>query len=361
MHDADLRLELRQAAPIALDVRMHCRGGELMALLGPSGSGKSTVLRMIAGLSSPAAGSIACNGARWYDAERRIDMPPQQRGVGYVPQSYGLFPHLSALDNVRAGLGPRRNEAIARDWLDRVGLTAFARRRPHELSGGQQQRVALARALARDPAVLLLDEPFAALDGETREALYIELAVLKRELRAPILLVTHDLGEAMLLGDRLSLIDDGRTLQEASPTDVVRHPAGISAARILGIRNIFPGMILRHDVPASVTYVAAGPHELEFPLREDRAAGTAIHWIVTGGAVRLPPKNRAESPDRRNRVSYYVERLVRLGDEARISGRVDGLADPLQCIAPIDLVLALGLQVESRVDVLLRTSGLHIL
>jgi molybdate transport system ATP-binding protein len=160
-----LAVSLRQSAPIPLAARFDCEGGELLALVGPSGSGKTTILRCIAGLNHPGAGAVSCAGEVWLDTAKRISLAPQRRSVGIVFQHYALFPHMSALKNVEAAMahvGAGERAARARDLLQLVHLSGLEGRRPRELSGGQQQRVALARALARDPAVLLLDEPFSA-------------------------------------------------------------------------------------------------------------------------------------------------------------------------------------------------------
>ena len=224
---AGLEVWLKQDAPIALDVRLSCAPGELLALVGPSGSGKTTILRAIAGLTRPAQGRVACGGEVWLDTAKGVFVPPHLRRAGLVFQSYALFPHMDALANVAAALGhlpaaDRRERAAA--LLASVHLQGLEERRPSELSGGQQQRVALARALAREPAVLLLDEPFSAVDRRTRRALHDEIAALRRILKIPIVLVTHDLGEVAALADRVSVLDAGETLQSGKPDDVLGAP-----------------------------------------------------------------------------------------------------------------------------------------
>ncbi len=215
-----LQVTLKQDGPIPLDVELSCQPGELLALIGPSGSGKTTTLRCIAGLYRPAAGSIVAGGETWLDTAAGIDMTPQARRVGLVFQDYALFPHLCARDNVRLALlhlaEPARTER-AESLLARVHLNGLEARRPDQLSGGERQRVALARALARDPKVLLLDEPFSAVDRMTREPLKEELAALHRSLDIPIVLVTHDLEEAQALADRICILHAGTTLQIGTP------------------------------------------------------------------------------------------------------------------------------------------------
>lgn len=229
MFDAGgLRIQLNQEGPIPLDVDLTCRTGELVALVGPSGGGKSTILRSVAGLYRPVAGRVVCQGVVWHDTAKGVWLQPHLRRVGMVFQSYALFPHMTALGNVEAGLlhlplNARRERARA--LLRQVHLEGVDERKPSALSGGQQQRVAVARALARDPDVLLLDEPFSAVDRRTRRRLHGELSELRAAISIPIILVTHDLHEASNLADRLYVLDRGMILQSGTPIDVLAAPA----------------------------------------------------------------------------------------------------------------------------------------
>jgi len=238
--DLRLRVRLHQTGPIPLAVEFSCGPGELLALVGPSGSGKTTTLRCIAGLHRPARGLVACGGAIWLDTEHGVNLPPHRRRVGLVFQNYALFPHMSALGNVIAALGHRpaqEREERARALLALVHLKGFEQRRPAALSGGQQQRVAVARALAREPAVLLLDEPFSAVDRPTRRRLHAELAELRAAVRVPIVLVTHDIDEAARLADRICVIDHGETLQTGRPAELLAAPANARVAAALDLGN----------------------------------------------------------------------------------------------------------------------------
>ena len=222
-----LEVWLKQDAPIPLDIRVSCAPGESLALVGPSGGGKTTILRAIAGLTRPREGLVRCGDEVWLDTSAGVFAPPYRRRAGLVFQSYALFPHMNALANVAAALGhlPRaiRRERAA-ELLASVHLQGLEQRRPSALSGGQQQRVALARALAREPAVLLLDEPFSAVDRRTRRALHDEIAALRQGLNIPIVLVTHDLGEVAALADSVCVIDAGRSLQSGTPEQVLAAP-----------------------------------------------------------------------------------------------------------------------------------------
>jgi molybdate transport system ATP-binding protein len=233
-----LTVSLHQAGPIPLAVELTCAPGDLVALVGPSGAGKTTILRSIAGLYRPQSGRIAVDGETWLASDNRVAVPPYQRRVGMVFQNYALFPHLTALRNVMTALDhmpkPARRRR-AEELLDLLHLPGLGDRKPAQLSSGQQQRVAVARALARDPAVLLLDEPFSAVDRVTRRKLYKEITEVRRYLEIPIILVTHDIDEAMLLADRMYVLNEGRILQSGTPAQVTKQPASDEVIRVLGL------------------------------------------------------------------------------------------------------------------------------
>lgn len=235
-----LSVSLHQQGPIPLDATFSVAPGEILALVGPSGSGKSTTLRSIAGLYAPAGGRIVCNGSVWLDRDAGIDVPARARRVGMVFQSFALFPHLTAAENVIEALGDLPAKARtdrARALLARVHLERLEDRRPAELSGGEQQRVAVARALARRPEVLLLDEPFSAVDRLTRRRLRNELAELRRELPMPVILVTHDLGDVKRLADRICVLSHGRILQSGPVEQVMARPASTEIAELLDLAD----------------------------------------------------------------------------------------------------------------------------
>ena len=243
-----LTLEVRKTLPgFTLDVSWAA-GDEVVTLFGPSGAGKTLTLQCLAGLMRPDSGRIVVNGTVFFDGERGVDVPTQERRLGYVFQGYALFPHLSVRDNVAYGL--RRLSASTRrrrtqEVLERLGLADLASRRPRELSGGQQQRVALGRALAPDPALLLLDEPLSALDLPLRQALRDDLRAVLAEWRTAAVLVTHDFTEAYRLGDRIVVYEDGRVIQAAPRAELLWQPASENVARIVGIRNVLHGTVLK--------------------------------------------------------------------------------------------------------------------
>ena len=222
-----LSIRLAQAGPIPLDLSLACGPSQVLGLVGPSGAGKTTLLRAIAGLYRVRDGTMVCGGETWFDSGRSVDLPAHRRRVGLVFQEHALFPHLSALGNVALALGHRpraERPGLARDLLSRVHLEGLENRKPAELSGGQRQRVAIARALARDPAVLLLDEPFSAVDRRTRSALHAEIAALRGALSIPMLLVSHDIDEVVKLSDRIAVLDHGRIVAEGPPEAVLADP-----------------------------------------------------------------------------------------------------------------------------------------
>jgi ABC-type sulfate/molybdate transport systems ATPase subunit len=246
---------------------------ETVAVLGRSGSGKSSLLRTVAGLERPQRGRIALDGELWLDTARGVRVLAERRRVGYVPQDYGLFPHLTAAANVRFAAG--RNRA---DLLERFGVSHLAGVRPPQLSGGERQRVALARALAREPKVLLLDEPFAALDAITRAAVRDELVGALRELGLPTLLVTHAFEDAVAVGGRIAVLDEGRLVQLAGPSELLREPASVTVAALTGA-NVVHGTASRQGQGAVVALDGGG--ELRAGVAGEGRVAVAIHpWEI---------------------------------------------------------------------------------
>jgi len=233
---ATLVLEEIAVSLRSFELRLSLEVGSTVALVGPSGAGKSTVLRAIAGLVRPSEGRITIGDALWFDAARKIDLPPEERRVGLVFQDYALFPHLTVRQNVEYA---RRNAAD--EYLDRLGIRHLERAKPGDLSGGERQRVALARALARDPDILLLDEPLSALDPHTKAGVRSELQELLGSLRLPTLLVTHDFEDAAALADRIGVLVDGVLRQAGTATELVAEPGDPFVASFTGA-NLLRGV-----------------------------------------------------------------------------------------------------------------------
>jgi molybdenum ABC transporter ATP-binding protein len=306
-------------------------GAESVALVGPSGAGKTTVLRAIAGLARPSAGAISVNGATWFDAERGIDVPPEQRRVGLVFQDYALFPHLSVRKNVEFGGGV--TSALA--MLDRFGISRLANEKPRDLSGGERQRVALARALARDPAVLLLDEPLAALDVQTRTHTRGELREILGDVGLPTVLVTHDYADAAALAERVAVMVDGRIVQAGTATELVAEPVSPFVADFVG-GNVLTGRARR--LPGDLTEV-----QLDDGIRlisTDRAVGD-VAVVVYPWEIAIGLTGSADSA--RNHVHGEVASVVPIGNRVRV--RVGPLAAEVTAASAARLDLRPGRRV----------------
>ncbi len=360
-----LRLRLRQRAPIPLDAELACAPGELLALVGPSGSGKSTLLRCIAGLNRSEEGVVACDGETWLDTAAGVDLPPQRRSVGLVFQHYALFPHLSARGNVEAALGhlpAGERAARARELLERVHLEGLEERRPAELSGGQQQRVALARALARDPKVLLLDEPFSAVDQVTRRKLHWELAQLRQAVKVPIVLVTHDLDEAAALADAMCILHRGETLQAGPPFELMARPRDALVARLVDLRNVFEGEVTGHDAERGLTRLRWLGHSLEARYQPGFAAGGKACWAIPPANVILHRRDKPSHGERENPVAGMIAELVVLGETANVTMLVEGRADcRLAFSVPAHVARRNALDRGGEVRVSLLAEGIHLM
>jgi sulfate/thiosulfate transport system ATP-binding protein len=296
------------------DVSFTAPGGAITALLGPSGSGKSTVLRMIAGLEAPNEGRI------WLGDVELTPKSVQERRVGFVFQHYALFRHMTVRQNVEFGLAVRKqskSERTARvdELLELVHLTHFAKRYPDQLSGGQRQRVALARALAPRPEVLLLDEPFGALDAKVRQDLRQWLDELHRELGVTSLLVTHDQEEALELANQVVVMHEGAVEQVGSPGEIYDDPKTPFVAGFVGSANVLHGVVEGGHVHLGALRVPGAEHLTE---------GAAATAYVRPHDVRISPKgSNGHDPDGTARTLGRVERISSLGWLARLTIRLD--------------------------------------
>ena len=279
-------------------------GRETVALVGPSGAGKSSVLRAIAGLLRPERGRVAAGGDIWLDTDTGVDLPPERRSVGLVFQEYALFPHLDVRRNVALGGAARADEL-----LERLRISHLARARPGDLSGGERQRVALARALARDPAVLLLDEPLSALDTHTRAVVRAELADVLAELELPTILVTHDFEDAAALADRIGVIVDGRILQLAPAAELVAAPADAFVASFTGA-NLLHGTARPGADGLTEVVLDDGTSAFSADAGEGRVALAVYPWEVS--LARGEPADSAV-----NHVRGEIRSLVTLGNRVR--------------------------------------------
>ncbi|MEU9589145.1 ABC transporter ATP-binding protein [Streptomyces sp. NPDC048219] len=320
-----------------LDVSLTAAPGEVVALLGPNGAGKTTALRALAGLLPPTGGHLRLDGVA-------LDRtPPESRPVGVVFQDYLLFPHLTALDNV--AFGPRcrgaakaEARALAAAWLDRMGLAGHAGAKPRRLSGGQAQRVALARALATNPRLLLLDEPLAALDARTRLEVRAQLRRHLTDFEAVAVLVTHDPLDAMVLADRLVVVEHGTIVQEGTPADIARRPRTDYIAQLVGL-NLYRGRAEGHTVLLDAGPAIATTEDLSGP----------VFVAFPPGAVTLYGE-RPSGSSARNLWRCEVAGLETHGDQIRVdlTGQL-ALAADLTTVAAAELGLHPGAPVWATV------------
>jgi len=364
MGDKVIEVYLSQDHPIPLDVNFSCGTGEILAILGPSGSGKTTILRSIAGLYTPQAGKISANGDCWFDSKTGNNTPVQKRQVGIVFQQYALFPHLSALQNICVPLSHlHKADQInrAEELLDRVNMQGLDHRYPHQLSGGQQQRVALARALARDPMVLLLDEPFSAVDQQTRHKLVRELVQLRTKVKIPIIHVTHDLTEARRIADRICIIHRGKILQIDAPQKIMAQPVNQHVARLVGQYNVFKASVERHEPENQKTYIHWLDHSLESPYRPELQIGEQVDWVIPAENLILHRRNRPSKGDRENPVAGEITEFIPLGENTSVTMTLKGSDETLSMSVPTHVARRNGLEIGVDIRVSLLSEGIHIM
>ena len=309
--------------------------GRTLVLFGPSGSGKTTALRGMAGLLRPLAGRVEIGGQAVYDSAARLWIPAHRRRVGYLTQQYHLFPHLNLARNVAYGMEPgRRKEAKRRidELLDTFQLRGLEERYPWELSGGQQQRAALARAIAARPRLLLLDEPFSALDAGLRRALRQELRATLERNPIPVVLVTHDREEALSLGDDVQVMENGRTIARGAPVEALGQPGQAAVARLVGVENLF-SMRVESRLPRDGTMRLCGEGEyasftLEAPLDGGPPAPGADDRVAVGirASDIILSLEEPAGTSARNRIPGIV---------ARVEPRPPGYTVELDCGVPL--------------------------
>lgn len=314
---------------------------ETTALVGPSGAGKSTVLNAIAGLVKPAAGRISCDDETWFDAERGISLLPERRRVGLVFQDYALFPHLTVRKNIEYA---RRRPAD--EYLERFRITHLEHSRPGSLSGGERQRVALARALARDPEILLLDEPLAALDAHTKVDVRAELQQLLAGLEIPTLLVTHDFEDAAALAGQVGVIVEGRLRQTGTPADLVAQPADPFVASFTGA-NLLHGERRVTGVGTTGVRLADGT-VVSTADDGDGAIVLAVYpWDVTISTTH--PNDSAM-----NVIGGAISAITELGNRARVT------VGPLTAEITVDSLRRLGLEPGQHAYASFKATGTRI-
>jgi molybdate transport system ATP-binding protein len=308
--EASVETRLRE---IEIGLELEARAGTPVAVAGPSGAGKTSVLRVIAGLLQPDSGRVSVDGEPWLDTAQGVNLPPERRGCGFMFQSYALFPHLAAWENVAYGLGRRRpNRSRSVELLDRFGIARLANAKPHELSGGERQRVALARALARRPRALLLDEPLSALDTRTRTAAARELSGAVADAAVPTLIVTHDFAEAALLADEVAVLDRGRIVQRGTPAGLADSPASAFVADFTG------AVVLTGEAGPGAGGLTAVRLDGGGEIRStDRGAGP-VAASVYPWEIAIEPAGAGAGGSALNRLDAEVLTVTVIGNRARV-------------------------------------------
>ena len=300
------------------DVSLDVRKGEIFALLGGSGSGKSTLLRCLGGFETPTAGTIDLDG------QRINALPPYQRPINMMFQSYALFPHMSVEKNIAFGLkqegmpAPDIEKRVA-EMLKLVKLEQFAKRKPHQLSGGQRQRVALARSVAKRPKVLLLDEPLGALDKKLREETQFELMDMQQTLGLTFVVVTHDQEEAMTMADRIAILEKGEVMQVATPAEVYEAPSSRFVAHFVGNVNMFEGKVAERAGNTTRITGATGAH-IVVENSADAVAGSNIVFAIRPEKIKVSSKKPADGA---NVLEGEVYDVAYLGDMTVYHIRLD--------------------------------------
>jgi len=297
------KLTNRNSNEFTLNAEFTC-SNEMVVLFGPSGAGKTLTLDCIAGLERPDEGRISINGTVYFDSEKKIDISPQNRKVGYLFQNYALFPHLTVAENILFGLRSGKNTEELGKMLEFFEIQGLEKRYPSQLSGGQRQRVALARALITSPKILLLDEPFSAIDHNIRLRLRRDLKKIREMIRIPIIMITHNPVEASTMADTIVVYRHGGIEQIGPPEEIFSKPVSRNVAGLVGINNIFRGKVLdiRHDstvIQSHKTIIAPGIQGLEIGevvdwcirpdrvmvLREDRSIRKAVAENIFSGRI----------------------------------------------------------------------------
>ncbi len=352
----DLHYPLPNGGGLQAQFSVPLDSPRIVVLFGPSGSGKSTLLHCLAGLLPPAQGEIRCGDTVWFDAARGISLPPQKRSVGLLFQDYPLFPHLTVRENISYALrrwSREESDQSVRRWIDRFQLAGKEDRFPAFLSGGEQQRVALARALAPRPRLLLLDEPFSALDLRTRALVRAEVKQWVQAERAVALVVTHDLVDAMTLGEDLIILSEGAIVQRGHPLDVFSRPATPEVAKIVGVENL---------LPAEVILASEGRMVLEIGKGRIIAVGEAplggrCFVSIRAEEVILERGQPAQS-SARNRLLGFVQELIPVGAQVRV---VIDCGFSLTSLVTRQAVEELSLRPGAEITAVIKASSVHLI
>jgi molybdenum ABC transporter ATP-binding protein len=326
----------------SFDLRLSLEVEGTVALVGPSGAGKSTILRTIAGLAKPRSGSITVSGETWFDSGKRVDVPVDERAVGFLFQDYALFPHMTVRQNIEFA---RRNKADRYLW--RFHLDKLADARPGELSGGERQRVALARALARGPRVLLLDEPLAALDTHTKASVRRELHDLLHELQIPTLFVTHDFEDAAALADRVGVLVEGSLRQFGRTSELVAQPADPFVASFTGA-NLLRGRVAKSSNGIARVQLADGTVISTAGAATGEVVVAVYPWDVTISVAE--PHDSAL-----NVIAAPISSITELGNRVRLA------VGPISAEITRESLRRLELRLDQKVFASFKATGTRVL
>ena len=351
--DLDVTLDL---PGFALRVQTRLPGG-VTAIMGPSGAGKTSLLEAIAGLRGRARGRVAVGGEVLLDSARGVALPPERRRVGYVPQDSGLFPHLTALENVR--FGARADPAAVDAAIDTLEIRPLLARNPRLLSGGERQRVALARALAIRPRLLLLDEPLAALDPGLRERILPWLLRVRDEWTLPCLYVTHNVGEALAVASHLVVLQSGRVEAEGAPRALLSSPAVVEEAES-GIENLLPAHVVAHDASGGITRVRTDAgFDVSITLAAERSVGGAVTLAVRSEDI-LVCQAPVEGLSARNIYPARIVTLERTGPDVVLRGALEDSDGELLARVTPAAVAALDLAPDRDVWLAVKSHSIRV-
>lgn len=318
----DLKYLFAGGKPLTAKFSLPADGAGITVLFGPSGSGKSTLLHFFAGIKKPDSGIIQWGGQTWFDSSQKVNLPPQKRSAGLLFQEYPLFPHLTVSSNIAYGLNrlplPVKKERI-RSWIDALHLQGKEKRYPNALSGGERQRVALAQTLAPRPDLLLLDEPFSALDRPMRSAIRSDVRRMICGAGKSAILVTHDLEDALALGDHIIILSEGKILQEGSPLEIFSRPANPSVAKIVGVENFQPARVVEmRDGMASLAVKKESLLALA-PVDPSAALVEKQNCFISFRAEEIVlEKGKPQKSSARNHLEGIVREIIPAGLKARV-------------------------------------------
>jgi molybdate transport system ATP-binding protein len=342
----------------SLDVSFEMEN-ELVVLFGPSGSGKTTLFKCISGITEPDDGKIIVGNKVYYDKDRKINLPIQKRNLGYVFQNYTLFPHMNVRKNIECGLKDwekeDREERVV-EMLNLLHIEELEKRYPSQLSGGQKQRVALARALAPKPGILLLDEPFSALDMEIRTELAEKIKKLQNKIEIPLLFITHNLEEAFLMADRILILHGGKSQQFGTPEEIFCHPENLHVAELAGISNIFDdAFVEEHDEESKSTVLKSGDMRIHVKLPNFKA-GDKVSWGIHPENITFLSPDSGSEDQEDNTYFAHVNNIINKGPKKRVSLKLIKHNKSLTAEVPAQFVDSLKLHEDGLCMLRLETS-----